>query len=118
MAMIESQLIGDGVLKVVAPAKLQSGDFAELANQVDPLIRQNKGLRLVIDASHLQGWENISAVEEHAAFVKSHQKNVDRVAIIAGHEWHHWLVDALKIFLHPEIRVFDKESDALSWIKS
>lgn len=115
--MIESELIGDGVLKVIAPPKLQSGDFAELAREVEPLVRQNGSLRVIIDATHLQGWKNMSAVEEHAAFVKSHQKDVDRIAIIAGHEWHRWLVGALKVFLHPEIRVFDTETEALNWIK-
>lgn len=59
----------------------------------------------------------MSAIEEHAAFVKSHQKDVDRIAIIAGHEWQHWLVGALKVFLHPEIRIFDAEIEALNWIK-
>ena len=29
--MIKAQRIADGILKVVAPTKLQSGDFAELA---------------------------------------------------------------------------------------
>lgn len=89
--MIESELIGDAVLKVIAPPKLQSGDFAELARQVEPLVRQNGSLKVIIDATHLKGWKNMSAVEERAAFVKSHQKDVGRVAIIAGHEWHHWL---------------------------
>lgn len=118
--MIKAELLAGGILKVVAPTKLQSGDFAELARQVDPLIRQKGQVRLIIDASNLQGWKNLAAVEEHAAFVKSHQHKVDRIAVIARHEWQHWLVGALKVFLHPEIRVFDKnhESDALDWIGS
>jgi hypothetical protein len=33
---------------------------------------------------------------------------VGRIAVIARHEWQHWLVRAVKVFLHPEIRVFDK----------
>jgi hypothetical protein len=43
---------------------------------------------------------------------------VERIAIIARHDWQHWLVGAVKVFLHPEIRMFDKsESDeALRWV--
>ncbi|MGC2783564.1 MAG: STAS/SEC14 domain-containing protein [Roseiarcus sp.] len=118
--MIKAQRIADGILKVVAPTKLQSGDFAELARQIEPIIRQTGQLRLFIDASDLEGWKDLSALEEHAAFVKSHQEKVDRIAVIAAHEWQRWLVSAIKVFLHPEVRLFQsrQEDEALRWLKS
>jgi hypothetical protein len=38
--------------------------------------------------------------------------------VIVGHDWQHWLVGAVRIFLHPEIRAYDKrhENEALQWI--
>lgn len=118
--MIKAQRIADGVLKVVAPKKLKSGDFAELAREIEPIVRQSGHLRLLIDASDLEGWKDLTALEEHAAFVKSHQDKVDRIAVIAAHEWQRWLISAIKVFLHPEVRVFQNhhEDEALRWLKS
>jgi len=118
--MIKVERIADGVLKVVAPTKLQSGDFADLARQIEPIIRQKGQVRLLIDASHLAGWKDLAALEEHAAFVKSHHEKVERIAAIAAHEWQRWLVSAIRVFLHPEVRVFEsgQEGEALRWLKS
>ena len=51
-------------------------------------------------------------------FVKNHQQKADRIAVIVAHDWQHWLVGAIRIFLHPEVRAYDKshESEALKWI--
>jgi hypothetical protein len=50
--------------------------------------------------------------------VKSHQRKVDCIAVILAHEWQQWLVAAVKVFLHPEVRVYkeNEESEALKWI--
>jgi hypothetical protein len=44
---------------------------------------------------------------------------VARIAVIARHEWQHWLVVAVRVFLHPDVKVFDKgdENAALDWLK-
>jgi hypothetical protein len=118
--MINTQVIAPGVLKIVAPKTLAAGDFAELAPKVEAMMKeQDNNIRLLIDASRLEGWENIAALENHAAFVKAHQQKVARIAVIARHEWQHWLVGAVRVFLHPEVRVFDKgdETGALQWLE-
>jgi len=118
--MIKIERMADGVLKAVAPTKLQSGDFAELAREIEPIIRQKGQLRLLIDASHLAGWKDLAALQEHAAFVKSHHVKVERIAVIAAHEWHRWLISAINVFLHPEVRAFEngQETEALRWLRS
>ncbi len=116
--MIKIEEVAPGVLRVVAPVTLTADDFAELVPKVESIIKQGGKIRLLIDASHLQGWENIAALEKHAAFVKTHQQKVERIAVIAAHEWQHWLVGAVKVFLHPEVKVFDRADadEALRWI--
>lgn len=117
--MIKTEVMAPGVLKIVAPEKLAANDFAELAPKVEAMMKQQGDIRLLIDASRLEGWANIAALEDHAAFVKAHQQKVARIAVIARHEWQHWLVGAVRVFLHPEVRVFDKgdESEALHWLE-
>jgi hypothetical protein len=116
--MLKLEVIAPGVLKIVAPVKLGADDFAQLAPKVEAILKHEGKVRLLIDATQLEGWDNIAALEEHAAFVKAHQQKVERIAVIAAHEWQHWLVGAVKVFLHPQIRVFDKgdADQALRWI--
>jgi SpoIIAA-like len=116
--MIKTELIAPNALKIVAPDKLQADDFHQIAPQIDFLISQHGKIRLLIDASGFNGWENIAAFEKHAGFVKEHQQKVERIAVIAAHEWQQWLIGAIRIFVHPEVRAFDKshESEALRWI--
>lgn len=116
--MIKLEVIAPGVLKIVAPEKLSAGDFAELAPKVESILAHEGKIRLLIDATQLEGWDNIAAMEQHAGFVKDHQQKVERIAVIARYDWQHWLVGAVKVFLHPEIRVFDKSDadQALRWI--
>jgi hypothetical protein len=117
--MIKTDLIAPGVLKIIAPEKLDADDFSGLAPQIKAIMKQQGQIRLLIDASHLDGWENIAALEKHAAFVKAHQQKVDRIAVIARHDWQHWLVGAVRVFVHPEVKTFDKgdESEALRWLE-
>jgi hypothetical protein len=116
--VIKLEIIAPGVLKIITPVKLTIDDIAELTPKVDSILKRAGKIRLLIDASRLEGWENTAALERHAAFVKARQQEVERVAVIVAHEWQHWLVGAVKVFLHPAVRVFDR-ADAnatLKWI--
>jgi hypothetical protein len=52
--------------------KIKADEFRQIAPQVDSIISQYGKIRLLIDASGFNGWENIAAFENHAGFVKSH----------------------------------------------
>jgi hypothetical protein len=116
--MIKTETISAGTLRIIAPVKLKVGDFRQIAPQIDSLIQQHGKIRLLIDASGFRGWENIAAFESHAGFIKNHHRRIERVAIIAAHDCHHWLIVAVRMCLHPEVRAYDKshESEALRWI--
>ena len=116
--MINTELISANALKIVAPGKLKADDFHQIAPQIDSLIRQHGKIRLLIDASGFNGWENIAAFENHAGFIKNHQKKIERIAVITAHEWQHWLIGAVRIFVHPEVRAYDEShaSEDLQWI--
>jgi len=116
--MIKTDIISANALRIWAPKKLTAEDFRQLRPQIDSLISQYGKIRLLIDASGFNGWENIAAFENHAGFVKNHQKKIERIAVITAHEWQHWLIGAVRIFVHPEVRAYDKShtSEALRWI--
>jgi SpoIIAA-like len=116
--MIRTEIISPNALRIFVPEKLKADDFREIGPQVDSIISRFGKIRLLIDASQFSGWENIAAFENHAAFVKHHQDKVQRIAVIVGHEWQHWLVGMVRIFVHPEVKAYDKgrEREALHWI--
>ena len=68
--MIKTEILSGNALRIVVPDKLKAGDFSQIAPQVDGLISQHGQIRLLIDASGFNGWENLSAFEHHAGFVK------------------------------------------------
>jgi len=116
--MIKTEIISANTLRIVAPEKLKADDFRQIQPQIDSIISQQGKIRLLIDASGFNGWENIAAFERHAGFVRTHQHKVERIAVIAGHEWQHWLIGAFRVFVHPQVKAYDKghESEALQWL--
>src|SRR6516225_9629838 len=116
--MIETEAMSPCALKVVPSEKLTEADFQGLAQRVDPMITKCGQVRLLIDVSGFNGWESYAAFQTHASFIKNHQRNVERIAVIVGHDWQHWIVDTARMFLHPEARAFDKsgEHEARMWV--
>jgi hypothetical protein len=116
--MIKTEAMSPCALKVVPSEKLTEADFQGLAQRVDPMITNCGHVRLLIDLSGFNGWENYAAFQTHASFIKSHQRSVERIAVIVGHGWQHWVVDTVRMFLHPEARAFDKsrEDEAQRWV--
>lgn len=116
--MIETETISANILKITAPEKLRAEDFRQIAPQIDSLIAQHGKIRLLIDASAFNGWEDLAAFESHAGFVKNHHQKIERIAVITGHDWQHWVIGAVRVFVHPEVRAYDKghEDEALQWI--
>ena len=106
--MIQTEAISPSVLKIVPTEKLKEVDFHTLTPQVDAMIAKLGPVRLLIDASGFNGWESFAAFQAHASFIKKHQGNVERLGIIVAHDWQHWLVDAVRMFLHPKAQAFDK----------
>src|SRR5271165_328285 len=106
--MIKTEIISANALRIIAPEKLKADDFRQVAPQVDSLISQHGKIRLLIDASGFNGWENFAAFANHVGFVKNHQQKVERIAVIAARDWQYWVIGAVKVFLHPEVRAFDK----------
>jgi hypothetical protein len=116
--VIKTEILAPDTLKIVAPAKLTATDFVEIAPQINAIIKQHGTIRLLIDASGLEGWKDIAAFEKHAGFVRDHQLKIERVAVITRHEWQHWLVGAVRVFVHPKVMAFDEahKAEALTWI--
>lgn len=109
----------DTILKIKVSGKLEDNDFNQIAPQVNHAIQSHGNLRLLIDVTAFDGWSDMQAAKNHFAFVRDHQKKIDRIALIAGHMWQHWIAGIAGVFVHPDIKVFDKDqlTQAEGWLR-
>jgi hypothetical protein len=116
--MIEIETIPPNILRITPPETLRAHDFQPIAPQVEEEVRRHGKIRLLVDARRFHGWEDIHAFETHMGFVKTHMQSVERAALIAGAGWQHWLAGVFRLFVHPEVHVFDaqEEKEALHWL--
>jgi len=116
--MLKIENITSNIVKVTVPETLKADDFQKMALQADALIQKHGKIKLLVDASQFNGWENITAFERHMRFVKSHHQKIERAALITGHTWQHWVAGIVRIFVHPEIKVYDKnqQKEAMQWL--
>jgi hypothetical protein len=73
----------------------------------------------MVDPSSFEGWEDISAFETHVKLVRDHQENIARIAAIVGPDWLRGLITVFRTFLHPEVRMFEKDevAEATEWLR-
>lgn len=116
--MITITPLEGNILQVKISGLLSEADFPALAAQVDPIFRKTGSVRLLADATEFAGWADMDAAAKHFRFVRDHEKKVERIALIAGHAWQHWLAGMASAFVHPEIKVFNapEAAEAQSWL--
>ena len=60
--MMKTEIVSDNVLRITAPEKLKADDFQQIVPQVNSIISRYGRIRLLIDATAFNGWENIAAL--------------------------------------------------------
>ena len=116
--MIKVERLSANALRVAASERLTLSDFRLLAPPIDAMVDRNRKLRLLVDLSEFEGWENLKAFELHSGFVKTHQMYVERLAVIASPEWPAWLIETGRMFLHRDAKAFNRaqEAEAMRWV--
>ena len=71
-----------GVLTVRPEGKLELRDFQALSKTVDPFIEEKGKLtgRLIV-TEKFPGWKDFAGMLAHMKFVRSHHREIDRVAL-------------------------------------
>jgi hypothetical protein len=117
--MLYTEQLADGIILAKPTGKLKESDFAQLASKVDQMFKAAAPVRILVDATAFEGWEDRQAAASHFRFVRTHQQKVARIAIIAGHAWQHWLALFAGVFVHPELEVFEptERVQAEGWLR-
>jgi hypothetical protein len=105
--MIKTEIIAGNALKITAPGKLYADDFRQIAPEVDTLINKHGKIRLLIDVSSFNGWNNVAALLNHIRFVKDHHQKVERIAVVGARNWQHWVIGVARMIIHPEVSAYE-----------
>jgi len=116
--MLEVLTATDNVVELALKGTVRSNDFERIQQHVDELIARYGAIRLLLDATEFEGWQDLDAAKTHFLFVKEHHTRVERIAVLGNHQWQHWLASAIGVFLHPEVQCFepDQRHAALKWL--
>lgn len=109
------------ILILEPKAVLTKDDFVYLATVIDPYLEGGNTLKgLMIKTENFPGWDSLSALKEHLAFIKRHHKKIEKLAFVTDSSF----IDAIKsitgAFVHPQIKEFHyaASSEALIWLES
>jgi len=116
--MLEVLTAADNVVELALKGTIHATDFTKIEQHVDELIAKHGAIRLLLDASEFEGWQDVNAARTHFLFVKEHHARVERIAVLGDHQWQHWLASAISVFLHPDVKCFgsDEKHSALKWL--
>jgi len=99
--------------------ELQASDWNDVAPIIDKQITEHGKINLLLDATDFDGWENLNAAKNHLSFVKNHHNKIQRVAVIAGKRWQHWIAAAASVFVNADLKIFaeDLAYKAQEWLQ-
>ena len=120
--MIEHSLdMKDGVLHLYPKDALDTDDFAELSQVVDPYVLEHGGLNgMIIEADAFPGWDTFGAMAAHFRFVKDHHRAIRKVAIVTDSPVGSAAEHLASHFVSAEIRHFamNNRAAAKAWVGS
>jgi len=116
--MIELTSVTGNVVEVRATGKLSSTDLENYASKVEKIIEKIGVIRILADATHLDGWENKKALEAHLKMVKKNHKKVERMGMISNRMWQKWMLQLVGVFANPQVRTADhgQAEEIRAWI--
>jgi tRNA U38,U39,U40 pseudouridine synthase TruA len=111
----------EGILIVEPIGPLESTDFEQLVQEVDPYIEENGELNgLMVYAESFPGWDNFAAFLSHIKFVKNHHQKIKKIAAVTDGGFLAIMQQIANHFVAAEIKHFDypDKDAALNWLKA
>jgi hypothetical protein len=111
----------DSILIVEIKDSLSSEDFKVLSKVVDPWIKENGTLKgIILHVKKFPYWENIGGFCSHISFVKSHHREIKKVALVADGIIPNLAPKLIGHFVKAEVKNFDYKQleTAKKWVLS
>lgn len=107
----------DFFLTLRAAGKLTHEDYETITPMIDSALGAVKQprVRALIDGTEMEGWELRAAWDDFKLGLK-HGNEFEKVAIFGNKNWQEIAAKIGSWFLSGEVRYFDSEAQALSWL--
>jgi hypothetical protein len=101
--------------------KLDSEVYAQKSLELDNALSTTDPMRLILDLRQFDGWYSVSAIVDHLSLIKSHRKNLTRVAVVGNKAWEHIVATHVAPhFISGQVNYFEEDdyADAQKWIRA
>jgi SpoIIAA-like len=108
-----------GVLTMRPQGKLETLDFLEISEVIDPYIKKRGTLEgIIIATKKFPGWEDFKGMIEHMKFVRNHHRKIAKVALVTDSRIADVAESLGKHFVKATIKhfLFDEIESAKRWI--
>ncbi len=120
--MIEHQLLeNEGLLIITPQDKLQASDFAQIDEEINKYLKQHPMLNgLLIHTKSFPGWKDFAALRAHFKFIKTHHKQIKKVAAVTDSHFMALAPRIVKYFVSAKVQHFTyaNKEKALEWLRA
>lgn len=106
----EDKLIVAGVF-----GELTLADYQRFEREVIRQLQSQGRISLLLDLRDILGY-TVDVVWEDIKFTRDHSRDVGRIALLSTAQWAAWSAWLSQLFVDAEIRVFDDETQARTWL--
>jgi hypothetical protein len=102
-------------VEVTVYAEFTLADYKEFENAVNFAIQFEGPVDLFFDLREMADF-TIDVAWEDIVFARAHANDFSRIAVLTHSQWVAWSAWLSQIFVRAEMRIFDEEVDARSWL--
>ena len=106
----------DKLVSIAVLGEFTLADFRELEELVTYKLKFEGPLNVFMDLRQMAG-ATVDVALEEIRFTRQHAGDFGRVAVLSDSQWVTWSAWLNQAFVSAEVRVFDDEGDARTWLE-
>ncbi|NOD62906.1 MULTISPECIES: STAS/SEC14 domain-containing protein [unclassified Ruegeria] len=110
--------LGGPCVQISLLGKLDPEEYKQAERDLDVLLQDRAGFRLLIDLREFDGWQGLSALAAHFRLASRHIGLLDRAAIVGDKSWQHMAQKVASHVLGTRTQFFSSEEfdNAKNWL--
>ncbi|WP_164661146.1 STAS/SEC14 domain-containing protein [Tropicibacter sp. Alg240-R139] len=110
--------LGGPCVQVRLLGQVDPSEYAQATGDLDALIDQKQGFRLLVDLTEFDGWQGLSALDAHFHLGRTHAPLLEKAAIVGNKGWQHMAQRIGNQLIKAKIQYFPEEEmdNAKAWL--
>ena len=102
-------------VEVTVYAEFTLADYQEFESAANDAIQSEGPVDLLFDLREMADF-TLDVAWEDIVFARAHANDFNRIAVLTHSQWVAWSAWLAQMFVRAEMRVFDEEPEARSWL--